>query len=282
MDRFLRILQRQLYNEVDLISLPPVLQQYVANIERLAGVGSVFSLEYEDHEKEIDLRAAFMEYGGTPGLAGTVASRVIRHLNRLDLPPTLEGLVSANPLELARIGGMGYRSMAVVGEVLAAMGLLNPEWMDFILRNKLYLEGRDKTPRRNPYRRNADTELRKLERTWKSTRSDEAWNAYLTAIARMGLEMCDECDAVVEKQKISECKCATPICSSCGIKCDNCEELRCPECAIVCEGCKHKHILCDWECNEDEFMRKCNECEKWYCTQCDDDCFREHEEDCYY
>lgn len=133
------------------------------------------------------------------------------------------------------------------------------------------------------YRRNADTLLRNLERNWKSTRSDEDWNAYRKALSRMGLDICDECEAVVEQQTIAECECATAICSSCGIKCNNCEELRCQGCALVCEGCKHKHVLCEHGCNDDdEFMRKCDECEKWYCTQCADDCFREHADDCYY
>lgn len=283
MDRFLRILQRQLHGEVDMSSLPSILQKYIASIERIAGIESVFSLDIENYEEELDLQAAFMQHGGIPGLAGTVATRVLGHLRRAGLEPTLLGLSSANPLDLAALRGMGYRSMAVVGEVLAATGMLTEEWASFILRNRLYLEGRDKTPRRNPYRRNADDFLRKLERKWKSTRSDEAWRAYLAVLARMGLEICDECDAVVGRETISECYCSTSICSSCGIKCDNCEELRCQECAIICEGCKHKHILCDYGCNDDdEFMRKCNECEKWYCTQCADDCFREHEDDCYF
>jgi len=133
-----------------------------------------------------------------------------------------------------------------------------------------------------PYRRNADDKLRALEREWISTRSDEAWGAYRNALDRTGRDICDECEAVVDKETITECDCATPICSNCGLRCNNCEELRCEECARVCFGCEHKHILCEGDCNaDDEFMRKCDECEKWFCRQCHDDCFREHEDDCY-
>lgn len=143
MDRYLRILQRQVNQEVNLDVLPHSLQLYIANLERLAGMGSIFDLEIADREGELELRGALVEVGGQ-AVGGKIATGLINVLNRLGAQPTLEGLSSVNPSDLAVMRGIGRRSMAVIAETLANSGLLNPEWLAFVIRNRLFFEGQER------------------------------------------------------------------------------------------------------------------------------------------
>ena len=149
------------------------------------------------------------------------------------------------------------------------------------------------------YRRNADDEVRELERRWRETGAPTDWNQYAQACRRAGVctypcsredpaglshDTCGDCGAAICDRCSDECgSCGNRLCAACGHRCGNCDHEVCDECVIPCEGCSHNHVLCRSEdCNEDqEFIRQCDECMKYYCRQCGDDCYEQHLDDCY-
>lgn len=151
MDRYLRILQRQVLSQVDLNSLPLNLQQYIVNIERIANVDSIFNVVIDEEEAEYTFLQAFQTYGslGTAyeGLPTKVGMTLTRYLTRNGLAVTLNNLAGLDPYDLAARKGIGPQIMAVAAQVLAETGRLNETWGGFILKNRRYLSGESRDVR---------------------------------------------------------------------------------------------------------------------------------------
>lgn len=147
MDRHLRILQRQVIQDTDLRLLPISLLRYISELERFARVESLLDVEVEDVEGEADMQAAFARQP-RPKAAVSVYGYLCKYLGRLGLPCTFEALSTIDPLELAMSKNMGHYRVGVIANVLATAGHLTPAWLDFVVRNRLYLKGQG-DPRRS-------------------------------------------------------------------------------------------------------------------------------------
>jgi hypothetical protein len=108
--------------------------------------------------------------------------------------------------------------------------------------------------------------------------------------ARDSDEMCEICGAALCEDCAITCySCESSVCGECVTMCDNCKEYVCSGegrdgCLMACKDCPHQHKLCMHEdCNEDEeYIKKCDECGDYFCDQCSDNCFEEHIDECYY
>jgi len=149
------------------------------------------------------------------------------------------------------------------------------------------------------WRRNADEDIEQLRRAWLNSGAPSEYLPYKRACERAGLQPEGECSQCGGETYTACSTCGEELCDDCylecevcgepignchTIECDNCEHLTCEECSISCKDCTHNHKLCaDENCNENqEFIKRCDECLFFYCTQCADGCFDAHAEDCYY